>query len=390
MNRKQFRLLLVLGLVVGGVGLAAYRRNAASWNGSTSFSGSAGNTVLGTFDLNAVNRVTIKEENGTLGLVKKGDLWVVEDRGDYPADFNRIKELIRGLWELKPTQEVKAGPSQLARLDLVAPGEKKTEGAEASRAGTLVELKNGEGNPLAALLIGKRFLKKSPHLPDMEGYPAGRYVMPVTAQGGKVSLVSETLESAEAKPEKWLKKDFIRIAKVRSVIAGSPAGWKLTRESEMATEWQLDGAKPEEKLDNAKVPNFTSILGAPGFHDVLPPETKVESSQTVAVETFDGVVYRFAFGKAEGENLPVQIAITANLKKERSPGPEEKPEDKEKLDAEFAAQLKEQEEKLAKEKTLEARVYLVSKSAFEPLFKPRADLLETKETPAAEEKPEQP
>src|SRR5205823_805435 len=110
---------------------------------------------------------------------------------------------LRKLWDLKTVQEVKAGPSQFARLELIEPGREKG-------AGTMLNLKDKDGKQLAALLLGKKFMKKSDgQFGGMGEFPAGRYV---TAPGGaKVSLVSDSLDDANPKPEAWLRRDFIKI-----------------------------------------------------------------------------------------------------------------------------------------------------------------------------------
>ena len=51
-------------------------------------------------------------------------------------------------------------------------------------------------------------------------------------------------------------------------------------------------------------------------------------------------------GKADGENHAVQVAVSADIPKERKPGAEEKPEDKDRLDKEFKEKLAKQEQKL--------------------------------------------
>ena len=58
------------------------------------------------------------------------------------------------LWDLKTVQEMKVGPSQFARFDLTDP-------AQAGGAGTRVDFKDKDGKPLAALLVGKKFMKWS-------------------------------------------------------------------------------------------------------------------------------------------------------------------------------------------------------------------------------------
>lgn len=372
MNRKQFILLLVLVLIVGGASLAVRRHSASSWEGSGSRSGK----VLGDFALNNVAKVVIQTSDAALTLEKKNDAWVVRERDDYPADFARVGDFIQGLWQLKPVQEVKAGPSQFARLELVAPAK------GTANAATLVDLQDKDGKRVAALLVGKKFMKKSPQFPDEEGFPAGRYV--IRAGSTDVSLVSERLETAEPKPAAWLDKSFLRIDRIQSVaVTSGSAQWKFSRENDAANDWKLDGLKDGEKIDTVKLPVFTSLFGSPSFVDVQAANTSREGlDSTVKVTTFDGFTYTLNFGKADGDNLPLAIGIAANLPKERTPGKDEKPEDKKRLDDEFATKAKQLEETLAKAKALESRVYLVPKAAYDSLWKSREELIE-KPQPAA-------
>jgi putative NADH-flavin reductase len=83
----------------------------------------------------------------------------------------------------------------------------------------------------------------------------------------------------------------------------------------------------------------------------------------------------------------MQVAVSGNFAKERAPGKDEKPEDKEKLDKEFKDKLAKHEEKLKNEKRFEQWVYIVPKYTVEPLLKGRQELL--KEEPKAEEKKEE-
>ncbi|MEI6351504.1 MAG: DUF4340 domain-containing protein [Verrucomicrobiota bacterium] len=371
MNRNQLILLLVLVLVVGGLGLAVYKKNDATWQAGAN--SSAGGKVLGDFALNDVARVVIKTGDSELALAKKNDTWVVAQRGDYPADFSQVGNLIQDLWQLKTVQEVKIGPSQLSKLELVTPAK------GAADTGTLVELQGADSKPVATLLLGKRFMKKMDQYPGEGGFAAGRYVMPVNGSN-RVSLVSETLNQADPKPEQWLDKSFFRIDRIASVAINSGTNqWKLSRENDSATDWKLADAKADEKVDSAKVPSFTSTLGSPAFNDVRPgvidPQKPEPLDGSLTVQTFDGFTYLLKLGKAEGDNLPLAVTVTADLPKERVAGKDEKPEDKKKLDDEFAAKNKALAEKLAKEKAFETRVYLVSKSGFDPLLKSRADLL---------------
>jgi hypothetical protein len=378
MKGKQLVVLLVLVLVLGGVGYYLQSRNQSSW----SESGSGAGAKIAEFDLNAVTHVLVKNTAGELNLVRANDDWTVRERADYPASYEQVSGLLRRLWDLKTVQTVKVGPSQYARLELVEPG-------KGDSSGTLLELRGKDDARLAALLLGKKYLKKGEGGPmETEGFPAGRYVMPVG--GNKVSLVSETMEDVEPKPERWLRKDFIKIENPKSItVVGTTDAmrWTLTREN-AAAEWKLADLKPPEQLDANKVSPVASALANPTFKDVLAPDAKPEETgldkpSTVTIETFDDFNYAVKIGKLTNDAYPFQFTVSANLAKERTPAKDEKAEDKTRLDEEFKTRIKRLEEKLAAEKKLEARIYLVEKFAVEPLLKERATFLVEKkaETP---------
>jgi hypothetical protein len=80
------------------------------------------------------------------------------------------------------------------------------------------------------------------------------------------------------------------------------------------------------------------------------------------------------------------VAVAAQLPKERTPGKDEKPEDKDKLDKEFKEQQKKLQEKLAQEQAFQNWTYLVSSWTLDPLLKNRSQLLvEKKEEPKKDE-----
>ena len=379
MKGKQLFLLLLLVGALGYAGWLTFQSNRESWSQT---GGGAGKKVV-EFPINDVTQVQLKTAAGEVNLVK-GDDWTVKERADYPANYEQVSELLRKLWDLKTVQEVKAGPSQFGRLELVEPG-------KGDPSGTLVELKDKEGKSLASLLLGKKSMRKSEGgMDDDGGFPVGRYVLPLGGKA-KISHVSETLDQFEPKPERWLRKDFVKVESPKSVaLAGATDAqrWTLTRESATA-EWKLTDAKADEKLDTGKVSVFGSAFSSPNFKDVLAPDAKpadtgLDKPSTLKIETFDGFSYAIEIGKLTEEAYPVRIKVSATLAKERTPGKDEKAEDKTRLDDEFKASLKKFEDKLAAEKKFEARIYSVEKYSLESLLKERTALLaEMKPEPAA-------
>jgi len=388
MNRKQFVILLVLVVVLGGAGWLYYKNNSASWS-----SGGAGigQKLLGNFDVNAVAQISIKHGAEEMTLAKTNELWRVAQRGNYPANFNDIRDLLRKLQDLKITQTETVGPSQLPRLELAT--------GQGSNAPTVVSFRDASGKELKTLLLGKKHMRKGQGSPmgDMDegGWPDGRYVV-VGAASDRVALVSDALDNVAAKPADWLNKDFFRVERARAIDVTFPNAtnsWKLVRETEGA-DLKFADPKPGEALDSTKAAGVANPLSSPSFTDVAlgitPEQTGLDKPNVVVIETLDGFNYAIKVGAKTNENYFMTMTVTGNFAKERSPGKDEKPEDKPKLDKEFADKLKAHEEKLATEKAFEAWTFLVPGWQIEPIVKERAQLLVEKkdETKKDGEKPE--
>lgn len=374
MKGKQLAVVLVVLVLLGGAALFLNHRNSASWNDTATTSGGK---VLD-FQLNDVSQVTIKEGGAELNLARKDDLWTVKERADYPANFDKISALLRKLWELRAVQDVKIGPSQLGRLQL-------TEPAQGTNNGTLLDLKNANGKRLAALLLGKKYLRNQDQpVSEGGGIAVGRYVM--TEDGSnRVFVVSDAFGEIQMKPEEWLNRDFIKVENPKSIaVAGTVPGanWKIIRDA-ATTPWKLADAKTGEEVDNPKASGLASLFAAGTFTDVLSPdapaaETGLDKPSTVRIETFDNFVYELQIGKLTGENYPVLVSVKAELPKERTPAADEKPEDKARLDQEFQLRQKQLTDKLAKEQKLPARPYLIAKSTIDQLLKDRSSLMPEK------------
>ena len=391
MNRKQFLILLVLVAVIGGAGLLVNKQRQGDWQQSSS---GGGQKLAGSLDVNAVASVSIKSGAGGLTLAKQGDAWVVKERGDYAANFGTIADLIRKFADVKAVQTEQVGASQYARLELQAPGDGEGKG-------TLVELKGKDGKALKSVVLGKKQTKKSEGGPFGGGdFPVGRWVRD-TASKDTVIVTSEQFSDAEPKPENWLEKDFLKVEKLKSVAVSyatnAAIGWKVTRETE-GGEWKLAGLKPSEQVDTNKLTAIGSPLSSASFADVVadpkPDKLGLDKPAILTLETFDGFTYTAKAGTASGDNYPFTIAVAGNFPKARTPGKDEKPEDKDKLDKEFAESQKKLADKLAADSKFAKWTYLVSKWTVDSVLKTRAELLvEKKEEskpaePKAESKPQ--
>ncbi|HUR44773.1 MAG TPA: DUF4340 domain-containing protein [Candidatus Saccharimonadales bacterium] len=387
MNRKQLTILIVVGVVIGVLGIVAYKRQNESWNNTGTRMGAK---VIEKFPMNDVERLSIRQGSNQLNLAKKNEIWVVEERGDYPANFDTIRDFLQKVGEVKVAQAPQVGQSQLARLELSA-SDKSTN------SGTQVEFKDKSGKQINTLMLGKKHMKESKGDSQFGGggFPDGRYVM-VGSDAKTVAVTSEAFANIEPKPEEWLSKDFFKVENLKTIAVTSQNAsnnWKLFREKEGA-DWKLADPKKEEQVENTKTTVMSSALSSPSFNDVSTESAEKtgldKPTLTAKLETFDGFNYDVKVGKKVSDDKDdyfFKVAITGDIQKDRVPGKDEKPEDKTKLDKEQADKAAKLQEKLKSEKAFEKWTYVVSKWTVDPLFKERKDFLaEKKEEPKVADK----
>lgn len=374
MNRKQLIMLLVALAVIGGASLVLLKHRQQSWTASET---QIGQKLLNNFQMNDVAAIHIKGETD-LDLDKKDGRWRVEERAGYPANFSQISELLIKMGDLKVAQSEPIGASQLDRMHLAEPG----KGADSA---TLIEFKDASGKVLQSLLLGKKHTQKSerpsPGSFGDEGYADGRFVM-LRSDPQDVVTISDALNSVDPKPAQWLDKDFFKVEKpnmISFVSTNASNSWTLSRESESAP-WVLADLKPGEVLDTNKVSSLASTLTYPSFVDVAPDQspakTGMDKPSVVTIETFDHFTYTFNIGNKTPENdYNLNVTVTAAAPTERTPGKDEKPDDKKRLDKEFADKTKQLAAKFDQEKSLDKWTYVVNSWLIEPMIRDRAQLM---------------
>ncbi len=368
MNRKSFLILLGLLGVLGGAGLALFWQDLNAWRKPDAKTGAK---LFDKLPINEVAEIRLTNGKGAVTLARKDSRWVVRQRNDYNANAQAIGDLLVKLPDVKVVQTESVGVSLLPRLDLVAPG----KDAKAENAGTQLELADKSGKVIGSLLLGKKVIKiEDSPLPIKQETPVGRYVLSPGSQ--TVLVLSDALNSADARPERWLAKDFFKVDRIKSLAAsGDGERWKIARSEEFG-EWKFaDGGG---HLDPSKAVAAVNVLSSPEFSDVAPdvkPEA-FEKPRTLIAETFDQLTYTLRISKkANGSDYYLSIALAGEPPRERKPEKNEKPADKERLDKQFAEALKKLDERLKTEKSLTAWTYVVAAKTFDPLLKDRAQLV---------------
>ncbi|MBL9113796.1 MAG: DUF4340 domain-containing protein [Verrucomicrobiaceae bacterium] len=343
--------------------------------------------------LNDARKVRITEADKKVTLSVVGEKWTVEERDGFPASFDKLKEFLMNLADLKIGKKQMLGKSAWGDVKLEAPAGK----AEDKKGGLQVELLDEKGGVIASMILGSnRESTTVGQQQQMFGGGGNERIARVTSSddGDTVWWVNNQFYEASSKSEDWIDKGFVDVQKIKSAEITSPKAeesWKASRKDENA-DFAFDGAPAGEELDDSKAA-LKSLLSSASFNDVLTKDKNkpdlMKDAWKAKLTTFDGFTYNVLtkkVGEGSDEKHYVSLAVSADIPAARTPGKDEKEEDKKKKDEEFATKKKELEEKLAKQKKLEGWVYEVSSYTVASLLKPRKDVL--KEKKAGETKPD--
>ena len=377
--------LIVIGVIIKGSG--------------TSAAIVIGKETMNDLPLSKIGSIVITmnsdQSKDTLTLKRADKQWVVVNRNGYPADPDRIEKFVREFKDMKVLRELTAGKDQLGRIGLLDPDDASVNSA------TRVSLLETDGKSIIRTLhLGKELSAPGSESQGSQqgfgGIPDRRFVM-IDNKRNEIAVVDQTFSNASPEPSDWLNKGFLKVDKPNSIEVIYPGSestnsWKIIKSSDVA-EWKLAGKVPDGKvLDTTSAP--TSPFSSPSFNDLA---TEAEKSQLdknatqIKIGTFDGLNYQVKVGQTpSGSDRIIQVNTTGSLPKNRTPGENEKAEDKINLDKEWAEKQEDLKEKLRKETAFNKHVYRVSSYTVESILKKRSELLKDKEEDAAKSPAEPP
>jgi hypothetical protein len=380
MKKQQLLLLVAAAFVLGLAGTYFQISRSAGWNASRT-----DRRIFQNLPIDEVTRIQIRSSSGTVTLEKKGDGWRVAERGDYPADFEKIRDLSKTLWALKFGQEMQVGPSQFGRLKVVAPG-------QGDNAGIEIDLKGEKEADLASLIVGKSVDRSE--TANGAAAAAGRFVFNPAVKD-RVYLVSERFLSIDPLTlGSWLDKTFVVPGDLKEIDQApwsNNPGFKLVRDDPKA-EWKLENAQPGEELDKSFTQGLSNFT--PSFTDVRPAsispnETGLNDPFQIRIKAFDGFIYDLLLGKQGPDKTRyLQLRVGADLPSVRTPDPKESAEDKKKKDEEFDKRNADLKQRLEREKQFEKWVFLVPEWSVEQILKRRNEIVSKASPSPAQAAPE--
>lgn len=380
MKKSLLPLLVLAGLI--GLAVVTKNKKEAKLTENVRRGVSTREFLLPDLDVNAIKTVKIKDKNGQVTLKQGADQWAVEERSGYAVDFGKISQSLMALRETKISGKQLLGEGAWKDENVLEPAEGVTEGT-----GILVNLLDEKGGELAKVVIGGDVQVSGGNSPQMGQSPQKLIRLP--QDKGILWMVATDVGSIVAKPEEWLDKTFVAVQDMATLTVTAPVAedsWKVSRASKDLTDYTLDGLKEGEEFDSAKL-TLASLLSTASFNDVKPKSEAGEllkNSSKAVITTFDGFSYEVQVAKQSKDGADkyfMTVAVKADLPKARTPGKDEKEEDKKKLDDEFAAAQKTLTEKLEREKKLENWVFEVAEYTVNNLLVRRADLIKKPAAP---------
>ncbi len=351
MNARIAGVLVVLLIAMGGGALLVYQQQGAR----TVESGTLGQPLLKGLQAAQVASIVIRQPKESITIARKGEQWTIAERGDFPADIEKVRGFVIQAISLKVGQSEPIGEKDRARLLLDA-------------GGTAIEFLGADGKPLARLTAGKKYFKTEPENPE-KANGDGRYIA-LPGDEKRVIVVSDPLAQASTRSADWISKAGFAAEKVKALEVRAPEGaaWKIERSGDNA-DWKLAGARGDEKLEVTRANAASYSLSSIELADVAPADAKPEATgldkpTVVTAATLEGLAYTFKIGKLAGENYYATVAISGEAK------PEGKDADE---------RLKKINERLPREKALGAYTLLIPKSKLDDVLRKRAELLAKKE-----------
>jgi hypothetical protein len=234
---------------------------------------------------NDVSTIRIQTNAGTLNLERDQEMWKVKENNGYPADINKVRELVLGVGNLIKVEPKTGKPENYERIGLQDITEKDSPAVH-------ITLNAGAEDVVADLIIGNN---KASHAGDSK---MSYYIRGVNDP--QSWLVDGKL------PDKWEAKDWLDVnifeidrSRIKQVIVDHQDGEKvyIHRTDSSVRDFTLDSLNPGEQLTAPfEVNNIATTFTKMTFDDVVSEkESGAETTPvyTAKLTTFDGLVITF-------------------------------------------------------------------------------------------------
>jgi hypothetical protein len=313
--------------------------------------------------VNDVQSILIRSTDEEFLIARHDQDWGLENKGGYPVTFEKVKETILGLADLKIIEPKTSNPEYYDRLGVAEPGE---PGGVTGAGSTLLTLRDAEGEALASLIIG-----------DPAGGPGSGLRRYVRKTGEAQAWLVEGTLNVDATAMNWIDRELLRLprTRVKSVTVDHPDGERLHvhREDESQPTFIADDVPEGYELQRANITD--PIANAASYlriQDVAPADE---------LDLADGEVTVTEIRRLDGLLLTIEllpqdtgawITLCASIEGPAAP-PDDVAEDEQSEEAEADPVAQEMEEMNDR---FNGWAFMIGRSETESLTKRMADLIQ--------------
>lgn len=317
MKGKTIIILLAVCLVLG---IAAYFTLKS--NSGAKPRDMMGEALFPDFPVNRISKITITSEEDTVSLIKKDNLWQVESRYGYPADFKKIRDFVTKITGLEIARSFTGNKAIYERNSLVPPEEHaKKEKPPAGESGIRVKFADAGGKNLADFVIGSAREKGQGNYIRIMGKPL-------------VFVVDKSFGYVSKKPTDWMEKEILQADReeIEKLTCSKPGADKplfIIRRPEKGKDPRLMQAPEGRTVETNKVKNTLTAISSVRMEDVADPELTPEEagiadSPCLTYSLYNGTIYRVYPGKAkDSENKSYYVKLEADFTEKPAPSFEE-------------------------------------------------------------------
>jgi len=229
-------------------------------------------------DINAVSMFEMTQRGETITIAHDGDMWQVNERSGYPADFVKLRQALIALSDLKTIEAKTKKPEHYERLGVQDP--------DVNNNSKLVTIKDADGNVLASLIIG-----------NSKHGGAGKPELYVRKSDDEQTWLVEGRIILPNRPVDWLDTSIVDInqASIKQVTIIQPDKKRLTilKEKQDDKEFKVKELGKDKTPKPGMVNNIASALGGLKLEDVVSNEGfgfDDKNTVTARYETFDGLI----------------------------------------------------------------------------------------------------
>ena len=274
MRSKALLILILVTVVIAVVAVLARREEGGVAD--------AGKLLFPSL-LDKINDVTTVVGVGrgeTVTLERDGNRWVVAEKEGYPADQDKVRQLVIGTARLRRIEAKTSNPDLYAKIGLDDLNAKDGNAVKYT-------FKNAAGDSLAEIIIGNSRLGRAD--PQQSEYFVRE---PALAQ---TWLVQGKLPNAVGALE-WLESSILHVdrQRVRQVTVTHPDGAVVTISKKKPSQTGFDVQNPPEGMELAseyKLSDLGRSLATLDLEDVIPASkaTVPDDGLKVEMTTFDGL-----------------------------------------------------------------------------------------------------